>query len=261
MCARGRREKKLGFTLVELLVVIGINALLIGVLLPVLSKARESASRTQCLSNIRQIGQFFVMYAQSNRDQVPLGYWSGQMQTNYLVNYNQNNLQYYALFGWMYAANLIKDGRVLYCPNETLGKWQYQTKENPWPPVEKASAASQTTRAGYGLRPTVNWLETGDWPDPLPRLPKFKSKAIIADLMPTPYFVDRRHKRGINVGYADASAKWVDRRALDKYLKNIPNLTNSDTDPSLAFSPNYNSSFLDDSVTPATGLWPELDRQ
>src|SRR4051812_36211783 len=63
-----------GFTLVELLVVIGIIAVLISVLLPTLSRARESARRTQCLSNLRQIAVLLNMYANVNQQQVPIGY-------------------------------------------------------------------------------------------------------------------------------------------------------------------------------------------
>jgi prepilin-type N-terminal cleavage/methylation domain-containing protein/prepilin-type processing-associated H-X9-DG protein len=71
------RTVRNAFTLVELLVVIGIIAVLIAIILPALNNARAAANSTACLANLRQMGQAVQMYAMANKGQLPYGYWNG----------------------------------------------------------------------------------------------------------------------------------------------------------------------------------------
>ncbi len=69
---RLRRRSWRRFTLIELLVVVAIIAILAAMLLPVLSRARELAYRAMCLSNMKQLGLAYHLYAEENREFVPL---------------------------------------------------------------------------------------------------------------------------------------------------------------------------------------------
>jgi prepilin-type N-terminal cleavage/methylation domain-containing protein/prepilin-type processing-associated H-X9-DG protein len=71
MNASPRAARRRAFTLVELLVVIGIIAIMIAILLPALNRAREAARQVQCLSNLKQLSNAVIMFATENRGWMP----------------------------------------------------------------------------------------------------------------------------------------------------------------------------------------------
>ncbi len=209
---RPRCCRRRGFTLVELLVVIGIIAVLIAILLPTLNRAREAAKRTQCLSNLRQLHTALILYAMTNKDAVPLGYWRTEHQYNYALW--QKGATGPIMLGLVYRAGLLKAPQTFYCPAQSDPFFQFNVPQNVWPP-DKAQTGSDHCRIGYGVRP-IDFM--GDWnpnwPKTFQRLTKIKNKAVISDIAASPERIKEGHKTGTNVLYGHGGAKWVDYKAV-----------------------------------------------
>src|SRR5687768_12830191 len=233
------RRRAHAFTLVELLVVIGIVAVLVGILLPVMGKARESARWTACLSNLRQIHATFYMYALENRDQVPMGYRRVNPTQQPAKGFNSmvysGTTGKYCLFGILYMNGRMREPEVFFCPSNLDPQSNLQSETNPWPPGPDGPSPTVNSFAGYGCRPEVELADefhiygnlVGNPPvkAPVPKLNDFKFKAIFADLTATPARVNLRHKAGVNALYGDGSASWVDRGGFEADLAPITGVT------------------------------------
>ena len=239
-------RKSRGFTLVELLVVIGIIALLISILLPALQKARQQANQVKCQSNMRQIMIACLMYVSENKDQIPWCNWQGDVNTEGLYE-----------FGWLFTGPNARKGFI---PTNLNGAWsRAQAPSNGmmtgviWPYLKKMEVYHcpiDTSDYWYGTEWMTSYLmngavcgygqlqgQTGSFPNAKGPIPAYKlgrikhpsdsvwfweveeNKQLAGDVssgaawndgssQPQEEGLASRHYKGANVGCFDGHCEW-----------------------------------------------------
>jgi prepilin-type N-terminal cleavage/methylation domain-containing protein len=191
-----KTARRRGFTLVELLIVIGLIALLISLLIPALNKAREHSNRAKCLANLRTLGQAMFFYAGANKDRLPNCNPPGVASNSAAADR--------ALLAL--ANNFVRSPRVFYCPSDK--------DPEPQEIVTALPQVPNSARISYDFY-SIYWL-----PEYGPKLSYLKNAPLAWDVGVDPsrsFNPDQNHgPLGGNVVHSDGHAEWQDATLWDR---------------------------------------------
>ncbi len=192
-----------GFTLIELLVVIAIVAILAGLILPALNRARESARRTVCVNNMRQLILALHIFAQNHGHSSILE----DSTTNKLWEHDTKVSLGRLIPGY------IDSRSTFYCPSQT-----YYRIDNSDYGIQNFQQVGLECRSSYYVRGAEEFISSST-----------NKTAFLSDVE-VPQDNKIAHRNGLNAAYSDGSVQWVNnemKRAEDSWEEYWQRLDNA----------------------------------
>lgn len=226
--------RRQAFTLVELLVVIGIIAVLIAILLPTLDRAREQAMRVQCMSNVRQMTTAAIMYAHDKKVFPPVTEWNWRVwikdgrTPEEMIKNNRNlgpaGVGLLIVNGYLPQSEMVVK-KLLFCPSVRTNSlqmnpdtaWKFlDIEKDPWrmesgdaqiPYVQHFTTIMAKGNSSNPLVPPMTLVEAHK-----------ESPILLADIVfnghdpaaPTETGVKQAHRgEGVVAGFTDGHAEWI----------------------------------------------------
>ncbi|MFP3903696.1 MAG: DUF1559 domain-containing protein [Armatimonadota bacterium] len=192
-----------GFTLIELLVVIAIIAILAAILFPVFARAREKARQTSCLSNMKQLGLAFSMYAQDYDETMPY------MRRDHGQSFPYPDPSYSNYRGpWFVSIYpYVKNIQVYNCPSSSYkwnGRWTHPFNYGMNRRISNAQLAAITYPAE-----TVAVVDSWAHPEYGSSGGKGWDVCEYYPGVSSIGYLDPRHNEGVNMAFCDGHAKWA----------------------------------------------------